>query len=87
MQKQKDAGVDAFQKAIASDPDQPAIPKALGWSLMGNSQFEDAVPVWQGYIKAHPDDLDGTANLGTCLLRLKRYSEAATVYEAGLNTK
>jgi tetratricopeptide (TPR) repeat protein len=53
---------------------------------MGNSQFEDAVGVWQGYIKAHPDDLDGPANLGTCLLRLKRYSEAATVYKAAVES-
>jgi len=85
-QKQKDAGIEAFQKAIASDPDQPAIPKALGWSLMGSSQFEDAVPVWQNYIKAHPDDLDGTANLGTCLVQLKRFSDAAKVYEAAVKT-
>jgi len=85
-QKQKDAGIEAFQKAIASDPDQAAIPKALGWGLMGSSQFEDAVPVWQDYIKAHPDDLDGTANLGRCLLQLKRYSEAATAYEAAVKT-
>ncbi|MFZ0773418.1 MAG: DUF3857 domain-containing protein [Candidatus Sulfotelmatobacter sp.] len=84
MQKQKDAGIDAFQKAIASAPAQPAIPKALGSSLMAGSQFEDAVPVWQDYVKAHPDDLDGTENLGTCLLQLKRYSEAETVYEAAL---
>ncbi|MGA8201949.1 MAG: DUF3857 domain-containing protein [Candidatus Sulfotelmatobacter sp.] len=83
-QKQKDAGIDAFEKAIASDPNQTAIPKALGWSLMGNSQFGDAVPVWQDYTKAHPDDLDGVANLGVCLLQLKRYPEAVTVYEAAV---
>jgi tetratricopeptide (TPR) repeat protein len=85
-QKQKDAGVDAFKKAIASDPNQPALQKALGWSLMGNSQFEDAVPVWQDYKRAHPDDLDSAANLGTCLLQLKRYPEAAMAYEAALKT-
>ena len=86
MQKQKDAGIDAFQKAIASDPNQPAIPKALGLSLMGNSQFEDAIPVWKDYTKAHPEDLDGVASLGTCLQQLKRYSEAVTVYEAAVKT-
>jgi cytochrome c-type biogenesis protein CcmH/NrfG len=84
MQKQVDAGVDAFNKAIASDPTQAAIPKALDWSLMAASKFEDAVPVWQDYVKAHPDDLDGTANLATCLMQLKRYSEAAAAYEGAL---
>jgi tetratricopeptide (TPR) repeat protein len=86
MQKQKDAGIDAFQKAIASDPNQPAIPKALGLSLMGDSQFEDAIPVWKDYTKAHPEDLDGVASLGACLQQLKRYSEAVTVYEAAVKT-
>ncbi|MGC2057961.1 MAG: tetratricopeptide repeat protein, partial [Candidatus Sulfotelmatobacter sp.] len=46
--------------------------------------FGDAVPVWQDYTKAHPDDLDGVANLGVCLPQLKRYSEAVTVYEAAV---
>jgi tetratricopeptide (TPR) repeat protein len=82
MQKQKDAGIDAFKKAMASYPALPAIPKALGWSLMAGSQFEDAVQVWQDYIKAHPDDVDGPANLGNCLAQLKRYSEAAAAYES-----
>ena len=56
-QKQVDAGMDAFHKAMAADPAQPAIPKALGYSLMADSRFEDAVPVWQDYMKAHPDDV------------------------------
>jgi len=86
MQRQVDAGTDAFQKAMAIDPTQPAISKALGLSLMSVSRFEDAVPVWQDFVKAHPDDLDGTANLGSCLLQLKRYPEAAAVYEAAAKT-
>ena len=79
-QHQVDAGMDAFHKAMEADPTQPAIPKALGWSLMAATRYEDAVPVWQDYVKAHPDDLDGTANLGSCLLQLKRYPEAAAAY-------
>jgi len=79
MQKQKDAGIDAFHKAMAIDP-QPAITKALGYSLMAAGQFEDAVPVWRDYVKAQPEDLDGQANLGNCLLGLKKYSEAAAAF-------
>jgi tetratricopeptide (TPR) repeat protein len=85
-QKQVDAGMDAFHKAMAVDPAQPAIPKALGLGLMGSSQFEDAVPVWQDYVKAYPGDLEGAKSLGTCLLQLKRYSEAAAAYEAAART-
>ncbi len=86
-QKQVDAGIDAFHKAMAADPAQPAIPKALGFSLMAASKFEDAVPVWQDYGKAHPDDVDGPANLGTCLSKLNRHAEAATAYEVAVKLK
>jgi Tfp pilus assembly protein PilF len=87
MQKQKDAGTEAFRKAIAIDPAQTAIPKAFGFGLMADSQFEDAVPVWQDFMKAHPGDVDGPANLGGCLMRLKRYSEAAAAYDAAVKIK
>jgi transglutaminase-like putative cysteine protease/tetratricopeptide (TPR) repeat protein len=85
MQNQKEAGMDAFHKAMAADPTQPAIPKALGMSLMAAKQFEDAVPVWQDYVKAHPDDVDGVADLASCFFQLRRYSEAALAYEAAAN--
>ena len=67
IQKQKDAGIDAFRKAIAADPEESAIPQALGVSLMASHQFEDAVPVWQDYVKTNPNELDGRLNLGDCL--------------------
>jgi cytochrome c-type biogenesis protein CcmH/NrfG len=67
-QKQAEAGKDAFRKAMATDPTQPAIPKVLGMGLMSVARFEDAVPVWQEFIKTFADDMDGPANLGRCLL-------------------
>jgi tetratricopeptide (TPR) repeat protein len=76
--------MDAFRKAMATDPQEPAIPKMLGWTLMSKSEFEDAISVWQDYMKAHPDDDDGPANLGSCFVQLKRYPEAAEAYEASL---
>jgi tetratricopeptide (TPR) repeat protein len=41
------------------------------------------VPVLQDYMKAYSGDVDGPGNLASCLLKLKRYSEAAT-YEAAV---
>src|SRR5436190_9919461 len=32
--------------------------------------------------RAHPEDLDGPANLGNCLARLKRYPEAESAFKA-----
>ena len=84
MQKRLEAATDAFHKAIALDPGEPAISKALGFSLMANLKYEEAIAVWQEHIKAHPNDNDG---LDTCLVHLKRYLEAAAVYEAALKIK
>ncbi len=40
--------------------------------------------MWQQFVKTHPNDPDGPANLGNCLSRLQRYSEAAAAYEDAL---
>jgi tetratricopeptide (TPR) repeat protein len=82
--KQVEAGIEAFHKAMAIDPAQPAIPKALGWTLMAAGQFIRAAEVWQDYAKAHPDDIDGPTNLGTCYRNLKKYSDAAAALETAV---
>ena len=87
MQKQVEAGTDAFHKAMSAAPDEPAIPKSLAFALMANSDYDAAVPIWQDFIKAHPDDADGPANLGNCFRKLNRNSEAAAAYEAALKIK
>jgi tetratricopeptide (TPR) repeat protein len=84
-QKQTDAAMDAFHKAMEGNT-EAAIPKALGTGLMFGMQFSEAIPVWQDYVKAHPEDPDGPANLGLCLMQFKRYSEAAAVYETAVKT-
>ena len=87
MQKQTEAGTEAFHNAMSAAPDEPAIPKALGFALMASRDYDAAVPVWQDFVKAHPDDADGPANLGTCFRNLKRNSEATAAYEASLKIK
>jgi tetratricopeptide (TPR) repeat protein len=69
---------------MASDPDNAALPKSLGFALMSSNQCEDAVPVWRDFIKAHPDDVDGPANLGICFSRLGRHTEAVSTLEAAV---
>jgi tetratricopeptide (TPR) repeat protein len=54
---------------------------------MGDLKYEEAVGVWQDYMKAHPNDVDGPSNLGSCLAKLNRYSEAAAAYEAAVKIK
>lgn len=74
--------MDAFHKAIAIDPTQPAVAKALASNLVAASRWEEAVTVLQDYVKRFPDDGDGPVGLGWSLLQLKRYPEAIAVYEA-----
>jgi tetratricopeptide (TPR) repeat protein len=81
MLHQTDPGMEAFQKALAADPQAAAPRKLYGYSLAANSKFEEAVPVWQSYVKLVPGDGDGPGNLGLSLLQLKRYSDAAHALE------
>ncbi|HST10855.1 MAG TPA: tetratricopeptide repeat protein [Terriglobales bacterium] len=53
---------------------------------MASAQFDAAVPVWQEFVQAHPDDIDGNINLGHSLTQLKRYSEAASAFETAAKT-
>lgn len=86
-QRQTDAGVDAFHKAMAAAPGESAIPKFLGIGLMANLKYEQAITVWQDFDKSFPDDADGPANLGTCLRKVRRNADAAAAYEASLKIK
>ncbi len=83
-QRQDDAALEAYHKAIAAAPDEPAVRKAAAYSLMASRRFADAASIWQDYIKAHPDDGDGPTNLGNCLMTLNKYSDAAAAFEAAI---
>jgi tetratricopeptide (TPR) repeat protein len=80
-------GKEAFRKAIEVDSSSAIIRKAEGYGLMSAKVYDEAVSVWQEYIKKYPDDVDGPANLGNCLLQLKRYSEAAVAYETAVKLR
>lgn len=54
---------------------------------MASGQLSAAVPVWQNFMKAHPDDADGPVSLGATLELLQRYSEAATAYQSAARLK
>jgi tetratricopeptide (TPR) repeat protein len=80
--KQADAGEDALKKAIATDPKQSVAYEIFGYSLMAETKFEEAIPVWQDVIRLTPGDVDGPSNLGTCLFMLKRYPESVAALES-----
>lgn len=81
---QNDSANDAFQKAMAADPDEAATRKIYALTLSLSAKFAEAVPVWQDYIKLAPQDAVGPANLGMALVALKRYPEAAQALESAV---
>jgi cytochrome c-type biogenesis protein CcmH/NrfG len=84
---QADAGTDAFKKAIAVSPEEPASYKMYAIVLMARDKFDDAVPVWQSYIKLEPNDFDGAVNLGGTFMQLKRYPEATKALETAIKLR
>jgi tetratricopeptide (TPR) repeat protein len=75
---QPDESLEAYRKAIAIDPRLNIVYKMQGYMLLGSKQFEEAVPIWEEYIKVAPNDGDGPANLATAFEGLERYGEAAS---------
>jgi protein O-GlcNAc transferase len=81
---QFDPGMDAFQKAIAADPQKAATQKLYALALTHTWKFEEAVPIWQAYIRLVPEDAEGPGNLGIALMKLKRYDEAEHALESAV---
>jgi tetratricopeptide (TPR) repeat protein len=73
---QIDSGMDAYQKAIAVNANDPITRRLYAFALTDRSKFAEAVPVWQAYIKLAPEDPDGFDRLGLTLMQLKRYDDA-----------
>lgn len=61
---QPDESLEAYRKTIAIDPRLTVAYKVLGYTLLSNKQFEEAIPVWQEFIKVVPSDSDGLAKHG-----------------------
>jgi Domain of Unknown Function with PDB structure (DUF3857)/Tetratricopeptide repeat len=84
MQNRTEPAIDAFQKAIAANSDEPITRKLFALSLAARSKFTEAVPQWQAYIKLVPGDPDGFDHLGLALMELKRYDEAVPELETAI---
>lgn len=79
--KRQDAGLHAYRMAVRAAPAQIYPSKALGFALMQLHKYDEAIQVWQSFIKNFPEDKDGQDNLGLALFQLKRYSEAVSAFE------
>ena len=84
---QWEAGIDAFKKATAANPQEPVSYKVYAYASMAKGNYNEALPVWQSYVKFQPDDPDGPMNLGNIFIWLKRYPEATKELETVLKLR
>ncbi|HXX17648.1 MAG TPA: tetratricopeptide repeat protein [Candidatus Eremiobacteraceae bacterium] len=73
---QMDSGMDAYQKAITVNPNDPITRRLYAFALSDRSKFAEAASMWQAYTKLAPEDPDGFDRLGLTLIELKRYDDA-----------
>ncbi len=78
-------GLDAFHRAVDSDPDAPIARKMLAFALNGAHRPDDAIAAWQELLKITPRDQDATTILGNLLISQKRFGEAIPLLESATN--
>jgi tetratricopeptide (TPR) repeat protein len=78
----KSSALNAFQKAVEADPKQVIPYKILAFDYMSLGNRDHAIATWQTLQSIVPDDADVAANLGGLYMAQKRYSEAASLFEA-----
>ena len=65
-----------IRRALAFDPENPDVLSKLGRVLRTLGRNEEALDVLQAYQRKVPGDLQGLAQLGSCLTALGRFPEA-----------
>jgi tetratricopeptide (TPR) repeat protein/transglutaminase-like putative cysteine protease len=83
-QRDPQRALELLHAAIDNDPQQTLSYKGLGFALMRQRKFDEAIPVWQQLMKVAPDDYDGPEYLASTFFAAKRYSEAAASAEAAI---
>lgn len=68
--------LDAVERAIALEPDNPDVHNTRGWSLVTLGRFEEAVGAYRRTVNLHPAHPQAVGNLGATLGELRRWEEA-----------
>jgi tetratricopeptide (TPR) repeat protein len=81
-----DEALRLIKQAIELAPNNPAIIDSLGWAYYRQGNLDQAVELLQQAFNAFPDH-EVAAHLGEVLWKLKRNSEAKSVWQKGLDQK
>jgi tetratricopeptide (TPR) repeat protein len=66
----------AARRILAARPNHPLALKALGFALIGQGRYDDALPIVHFSIERNPDDPEAHNNLGIVLSSLMRWDES-----------
>jgi tetratricopeptide (TPR) repeat protein len=87
LNKNFDAALDMFKKAIKADTSYAMAVMSLGYAYSARGEFENAIEQMEHYIRLAPDAADPRASFADILFRAGRYDEALDQYNESLKLK
>jgi len=81
------AAGDAYAKAASLKPGEADLMFNAALAHQNAGEFGLAEGEWRGFLKTKPDDTTALAALGSALVELKKYDEAAAVLHKAVNLK
>ena len=73
-----------IRRALEFDPDNPDVVYKLGLILRAKQRNDEALALFQRYQQMVPEDVQGVAQIGSCLGDLGRFSEAESFLRRAL---
>jgi protein O-GlcNAc transferase len=77
----------AARRLLDGRPSHPLALKALGFALIGQGLFEEALPIVRFSLERNPDDPEAHNNLGIVLSALMRWDESIQCFARSLEIK
>lgn len=73
--------IQAYQSALARDPENPVVIKNLGDAFYRNQEYSQAVELYQKTLQANPRFQQAHSSLGLAYYQLQRYQESLEEFE------
>ncbi|WP_313952224.1 tetratricopeptide repeat protein [Accumulibacter sp.] len=77
----------AARRILAGRPKQPLALKALGFALIGQGRYDDALPIVAFSLERNPHDPEAHNNLGIVLSALMRWDESIKCFARSIEIK
>jgi tetratricopeptide (TPR) repeat protein len=77
----------AARRILGGRPSHPLALKALGFALIGQGRYDDALPIVRFSLERNPDDPEAHNNLGIVLSALMRWDESIQCFARSIEIK